>query len=165
MSTDMIKEIRKGIEQNLVDISGIAEGYGRWKPDLRVDARLNDKLEKLAKLCWNDKSFGADFMLPVSSCYRPFNPQGFEYERRDAKDPRGHWTGLAIDIGYRNVLPKRLWKKFIKYAKKSGLYRIHLVRYGEWWHFSRYGLSHKRWRPVDWISDMRWVVLKKLYIV
>jgi hypothetical protein len=154
-----VKQVRVGIEAILVPIDDIAEGYGKWKPDLRVDPRLRDRLVKAAGLIRADADFGADFKLPVSSCYRPFKPNGYDYDIKDATDPRGHWSGLAIDIGYRNVLPERLHKRFVRQMKKAGLFRIHLAGYGEWWHFSRYGKyipsGISKWRPAKNAAKLR----------
>jgi len=166
-----IKNVREGIESILVSISDIAKTYGRWEPDLRVDPRLRDMLIKLVELCRADPDFGLDFMLPVSSCYRPFHPMGYVYDKKDASDPRGHWTGLAIDIGYRNVLPEHLCAKFVKYAKQAGLRAIHKKRYGEWWHFSRLGkyVANNRklskWRPAAEVAKLRGKVCRASGII
>jgi len=161
-----IAEVRRMVEENLVSIADIAEGYGKWQPDLRVDPRLREKLVKLVELCRADPDFGPGFMLPVSSCYRPFNPQGYAYERKDARDPRGHWATLAADIGYQNVLPQWLWSRFVKYARQAGLRTIHKRKYGEWWHFSRSGKyvpnGLSKWRPADDVAKLRGKVCRAL---
>ena len=161
-------EIRNLIEGITVSISDIAEGYGRWQPDLRVDPRLRERLVVLVELCRADPNFGPDFMLPISSCYRPFNPRGYEYERRDTSDPRGHWAALAADVGYQNVLPKYLWKTFLKYVSKAKLKRIHLKKYGEWWHMSdwgRYIFKKSVWRPSQEVAEKRGIVCRALGII
>ncbi|MCP4231254.1 MAG: hypothetical protein GY771_14050 [bacterium] len=150
-----INYVREKVEENTVSIADAAGGYGDWEPDLRVDPRLGERLVKAVELMRADPDFGPGFMLPVSSCYRPLLGDEKGYTIRDARDPRGHWSGLAIDVGYRNVLPEHLWKKFIKYFKQAGLYRIHLQRYKEWWHFSRWGVPYKEWRAERTVHNAR----------
>ncbi len=155
-----INKIWNGIETDLVSIADIGAGYNDWEPDLRVDPRLRERLLILSKLCRG--RWGQDFMLPVSSCYRPFLWKEKGHWIGDATDPRGHWSGLAIDMGYRNVLKTyEDWKAFVKFSKKAGLKRIHLRKLGEWWHFSDYGIKYKKWRPVKWIAKLRFKICRK----
>ena len=164
-----IAVIRHDIENVLVSISDIAESYGRWKPDLRVDPRLRERLVKAVELMRADPDFGPGFMLPVSSCYRQFLYFIKGHWWRDARDPRGHYTGLAIDIGYRNVLPERLWFKFEGYMRQVGLHPMHLIAHGEWWHFSRYGKyipnGLSKWRPAEAVQKLRGQVCRALGIL
>jgi len=153
-----IGKVREAIEIILVPIDDIAVGIGDFNPDLRVDTRLRERLLAFVNIMNN--KFGS-FKLPVTSCYRPFSPQLGSYHELDAKDPRGHWTGLAIDINYRAVLNNDIDRIFfIKSADKCGLKRIWLVKYDEWWHFSDY-----EWRPDSEVARMRWEVLKEVGLV
>lgn len=160
-----IKIILDTVEPILVSIDDIAKSYGKWQPDLRVDPRLRKRLVKLVELCRADPGFGDKFILPVSSCYRPFLQATLDYIIRDATDPRGHWAGLAIDIGYQIKLSRDLWDKFVEYARKAGLIRIHLKRHGEHWHFSGYGIAYQSWRPARAVAKLRWKVCKALGIL
>lgn len=163
-ANEIISEVRDRAEKQFVSIADIARGYGDWEPDLRVDPRLREKLAKLVALC--RERWGGDFVLPISSCYRPFLLYEKGHWLRDASDPRGHWSGLAIDIGYRNVLGcYEDWRFFVKAAKQAGLYRIHLKKYGEWWHFSDWGAPWKRWRPTNDIAKLRGEVCKQIGIL
>ncbi len=161
---DDIHKIRRAIEGVLVPIGHLIETYGDWNPDCRVDPRLEARLDLLHEKC--QKQFGSGFGLPVTSSYREFNPYGNKIDRKDASDGRGHWTGLAIDIGYRNVLGSEAdMRAFVLLAKECNLYRIHNTAYGEWWHFSDYGEAYESWRPEDWIAKLRWEIINEAGIV
>lgn len=162
---DLVVDVRGQIENIMVSVDGLGEGYNDWEPDLRVDPRLRDCLVKAVQLIRTNPDFGQRFRLPVSSCYRPFLSSLEGHWKRDASDPRGHWSGLAIDIGYRNVLPEGLWRYFEKCMEQAGLKRIHYVKYGEWWHFSDYGTPWKKWRPANQTARLRGEICRQLGII
>ena len=170
MVKDKIKIIRTKIENIIVSIDDIARPVGHFKPDLRCDPRLREKLVKLVELC-RDEFGNENWMLPATSVYRPFNPEGGGYHILDAKDPRGHWSGLSADLNYRLVMKYEDRVKFLRFASQVGLQRIWLKKYGEWWHWSRYGRfvsGHPElweWRPEPEVAKMRWQVLKELKLV
>lgn len=155
-----ILETRADIDAISVSIADIASAFGNFKPDLLADPRLRERLGELVGLC--RVKIAADFILPATCCGKPFNPLAGSHYTLDAKDPRGHWPRLAVDVNYRAYLgdDEKLWRLFIKLAKKAGLSRVHLDKYGEWWHFSDYD-----WRPDRNIAHRRYLVLRELRIL
>jgi hypothetical protein len=149
--TEKQRELNDLIQSDLVSISTIGEGYGKWQPSLYVDKRLYDRLTQAIFIL--REAWGYSYKLPVSSCYRMANIEGQDYDTRDMMDARGHWSGLAIDLGYQNTLSEERWGFFIVTFSKCGLSRIFRDTYKEWWHFSRYGKyveNHPElweWRP------------------
>lgn len=133
---------------------------GRWGvPDLRAHPILEKALVK-----WIENLMGeglGDVRLAINSLYRPalggvgvgeYSYQKYDYI--DLLDPRGHWAGLAVDIGLKEtaeylwgkkafaggvVSYRTLGSKYVdilnRTAKGAGLSRVFL-RLGEWWHYS-----------------------------
>ncbi len=122
----------------------------------RCAYRLRWRLDKVLNL-FRDKLGESDWKFPISRFYRPFNPLGLNlydkvpkrnrkkkdiekyktieyndedsaWDKADSTEPRGHWTGLAVDI---NLLSDDCFggnddkvKLFIECARKYGLYLV-----------------------------------------